>query len=134
MEQLAVSEKESDRVVLHTIPGSLGRGSLEAEYGRHFPDSHPLEVQATTLDAYFGGSVGQVRVLNVTVNGHEPEALRGATKLLARTEYVIFQSACFPEVLAILEARGFRTVKRIDLEPRRSSWMPATRALMRRVP
>lgn len=63
-------------------------------------------VVTTTLDECLIGV--NVDVLKLTVNGHEPEVLAGAQKMLNPVRAVIFQSARHEELIPALTEQGFR--------------------------
>lgn len=80
------------------------------------------KVQATTLDSYLAShDLGErkCRVLKVEAEGAEPEVLRGAKDLLARTAVVIADvgfergpenSSTLPQVSQLMEEAGFDLV------------------------
>ena len=115
---VAVSNVAAPALTLFSIPNSMGGGSLEDWYGRDFPAHLPFSVPVTTLDAYFAGRMPErVAMLEVTVNGHEPEVFFGAEQLVERTENVILQSSRDAECEAWLTERGFTRQGLIDLNP-----------------
>jgi FkbM family methyltransferase len=87
---LNIAAWEEDRLErLH-----MATGSADSSLINPTNDSRP--VLALRLDTFAQLSgVGRVRLLKADVEGAEPEVLRGAESLLARTEYVSFD--CGPE-------------------------------------
>jgi FkbM family methyltransferase len=88
--------------------GSEGRSSLAISP----PESSPIEVQLVRLDDLDLGD--DVRLLKVDVEGHEMEALRGATGLLQRCRPVVvveleqrFHDEPLADLFAEVEALGF---------------------------
>jgi len=118
IERLAVSDQPADSITLYSIPNSMGGGSIEADYGRDFPENFAFQVRATTLDMYFADRMpSRIAMLEVTVNGHEPEVFGGAANVLARTDQVICQSVRSDACEAVLVDHGFVLSKLIDLNP-----------------
>ena len=72
---------------------------------------------STTLDSLFAGAGGTRVLLKLDVEGHELQALEGASALLARTEVVVAEFWMFrfwnepmtilPDLIASLDAHGF---------------------------
>lgn len=111
-----------------TAPGvasvRMHRGGDEVSTGAFvMTSSEPfvvdLDAAATTLDALLAARVSAAdrALLKLDIEGHEIEALRGATALLERVEVVISEvrffdvngsvRPVFSDVLTFLEARGF---------------------------
>jgi len=90
----------------------------EASFHRDFlPEK--IRVKTISLDDYVT-SIGleEVDVLKVTVNGHEPEVLKGAKNLLRGVRNVIFQSGRHQEVISFLKKEGFSIKKSFDVGAR----------------
>lgn len=113
-----VSDRVGRRVSLYLPDGNLS-GGLLVKNG---------SMVTTTLDEYLKGM--KVDVLKLTVNGHEPEVLMGAKKLLKNVRSVVFQSVKHKELIRFLEERGFKVrkfkqldddIKTVLLERRSSS-------------
>lgn len=83
VESLAVTDGSSERVALH--PGR-GHASTEWNVGGADVEGRPtpaeLEVQATSLDAYFSAEDGRLDLVKVDVEGAEAEVLAGMRRLL----------------------------------------------------
>jgi len=90
----------------------------EASFHRDFLPEKIL-VKTISLDDY-AASIGleNVNVLKVTVNGHEPEVLKGSKNLLKGVRNVIFQSARHQEVISFLKKEGFSVKKEFDIGAR----------------
>jgi FkbM family methyltransferase len=99
----AVSDKVGRRVSLYLLGNISGGRLVEGD-----------TMSTTTMDSYLKEI--KVDVLKMTVNGHEPEVLRGATKTLESVRSVIFQSAKHEELIRILEERGFKVRKSKQLD------------------
>ena len=54
-------------------------------------DREAIQVQVITLDEYFADVPGRVDTLKVDVEGYEPFVLKGAARLLARVELILFE-------------------------------------------
>ena len=80
-------------------------------------------MSATTIDFLFKEM--KVDVLKITVNGHEPEVVAGATKTLEDVRCVVFQSARHKELITILEERSFK-VRRVTED----SWADNVRIVL----
>lgn len=118
---VAVSDEAADALELYAVPESMGGGSLDRAYADTQPRIRRWTVPVVTLDGVFGDDLpDEVAMLEVTVNGVEPAVFRGASRLLARTRRVIFQSAEWAECLEVLQAHGFSMRKMIDMAPLRS--------------
>lgn len=69
------------------------------------------------LDDYFAEDQRPVRALVVTVNNYELEVLRGATNLLRRTEFIIYQSIHHPQIKEYLSNQSFDLVSEVYSGP-----------------
>ena len=108
----AVSDRVGRRVALD-IRGNLSGGILVKGN----------TMSATTIDFLFKEM--KVDVLKITVNGHEPEVVAGATKTLEDVRCVVFQSARHKELITILEERSFK-VRRVTED----SWADNVRIVL----
>jgi FkbM family methyltransferase len=104
VEHLAVSDTDGASLVLYQHPNTIAHGSL------HRASSAAVTVQTVTLDSYFSNNADghQAALLKLTVNGHEPEILRGAVGLLQHIPYVTLQSARHQEAIKFLQHYGFQ--------------------------
>ena len=100
----AVSNKLGRKMSLHT-PNKIISGGLLVKNG---------QMVTTTLDEYLKDT--KVDVLKLTVNGHEPEVLMGAKKLLKNVRFVIFQSAKHKQLIKMLKEEGFHVKKSEELD------------------
>ncbi len=98
----AVSDCSGKHVVLD-IPNNLTGGLLKSD--------EKSGLQTITLDELLEDV--RVDVLKLTVNGHEPEILRGTAVCLNNVRSVSFQSVYHQSIIDFLVARGF-TVERLD--------------------
>ena len=98
----AVSDKSNKSSWLSFEKGRLAEASLYYE----LPDK--ILVKTISCDDYTSSAgLDTVDVLIVTVNGHEPEVVKGASKLLKNIRLVTFQSARHQEVISYLSKKGF---------------------------
>lgn len=99
VEPLAISDSEG-RSTLYDYPGpdtaseqaSLNREAFESLYSE--VPARELPISLTTLDLYCQAHpVSRIHLLKLDVEGHEPEALRGAARLIASgaVEVVLFE-------------------------------------------
>lgn len=105
-----VSDKSNKSLWLSfTRKGRLSGASF------HYRDPEKILVKTISLDDY-ATSIGleNVDVLKLTVNGHEPEVVKGAKNLLKGVRIVKFQSARHQEVLSFLSKEGFQVKKTVD--------------------
>ena len=70
-----------------------------------------FKVDAVTLDGFVKHHNISPDVLKLTVNGHEPEILKGATDTLKSLKYILFQSARHEEIVSYLQERGYEIVE-----------------------
>lgn len=107
--KMAISDKSNKSLWLSFEKGGLSRGSFHNEL------SEKIHVKTISCDDY-ATSIGleKVDVLKVTVNGHEPEVMKGAKNLLRSMRIVIFQSARHQEVISFLSKEGFSVKKSVD--------------------
>jgi FkbM family methyltransferase len=98
----------------------LGTGAFAVKPGDKFGEEvHVADYPATTLDALFGDIVseGDRTLMKLDLEGHEIDALEGASALLPRIEVIISEVSffdvyaqghrLFSDVLTYLAARGF---------------------------
>lgn len=109
IEHKGVSDTDKKTLHLHRIPNSIASSSFHGGSD----DSNIVAVQTVTLDSYFHEHKDEHRVtlLKLTVNGHEPEILAGASQLLKRLKYVTFQSGRFEEAIRLLRQEGYEVLK-----------------------
>jgi len=109
IEHRGVSDKDGETLKLQLIPNSIASSSFHGSN----KGKEQISVQTVTLDSYFTNHPDKKRIalLKLTVNGHEPEIISGASKLLQHIEYVTFQSARYNEAIDILQNYGFEVVK-----------------------
>jgi FkbM family methyltransferase len=119
---MAVTDRPG-RVTLHRLARQQGSSSIYA-FG---PDdlaiwddqATPLDVEATSLDAFFGGDAPPVDLVKIDAEGAEPAILAGMQRLLARSPHVRLVMELIPAslrraghdpraFLASLERLGFR--------------------------
>ncbi|MCK5561540.1 MAG: FkbM family methyltransferase [Thermoplasmata archaeon] len=79
--------------------------------GGYIEKDNKGSILTTTLDEYLNGR--KVNILKMTVNGHEPEVLTGAHKLLKNIRYIIFQSIHHQKLIRTLKEYDFK-VKKLD--------------------
>lgn len=113
--------------------GSEGRSSLAAST----PESRPIEVPLVRVDDLDLGD--DVRLVKVDVEGHEMEAIRGATELLGRCRPILvveleqrFHEAPLADLFAEIESLGFdgsfldgrswRSTREFDVERWQTRW------------
>jgi FkbM family methyltransferase len=119
---LAVTERPG-RVTLHRLSRQQGSSSLYAfapgELAAWDDEAEPVEVEATSLDAYFPADAPPPDLVKIDAEGAEPAILAGAQRLLDRAPHVQLILEFRPDVLAraghdpraflgSLERRGFR--------------------------
>lgn len=119
---LAVSDRPG-RATLHRLRRQQGSSSLHpigpAELAGWDDEAVPLEVEATSLDAFFGSAAPLPDLIKIDAEGAEPAILRGAQRLLDAARDVQLVLEFRPDVLARaghdprdflawLEQRGFR--------------------------
>lgn len=70
-------------------------------------------MDTVTLDEYFSGHPDRDRLtlLKLTVNGHEPDIMAGASEILKQLKYVTFQSARYDEAIALLKQHGYEVAR-----------------------
>jgi len=104
-ENVAVSRDHGNRLTLQHLPDSIASSSL------HIGSEGNLqyEVSTVSLDRYFENHEAreQISVLKMTVNGHEPDIIAGATDLLSQLHHVVFQTARYDETIRLLASHGF---------------------------
>ena len=101
----AVSDTSGEKVTL-SVPTNISGGMLIET-----PDG---AMRTTTLNECL--SQVPVDVLKITVNGHEPHILAGASNLLPGVRAVIIQSAHHEELSHMLEKYSFIEKKSIDAQ------------------
>ena len=107
----AVSDKSNKSLSLSFTKGGLSGGSF------HYDLPDKIKVRTISCDDYAQASgLETVDVLKVTVNGHEPEVVKGAKKLLKNMRLVTFQSARHQEVISYLSKKGFILKNSVDIE------------------
>ncbi|MCW5890272.1 MAG: FkbM family methyltransferase [bacterium] len=119
---LAVTDRPG-RVTLHRLSRQQGSSSLyafaPAELAGWDDEAVPLEIEATSLDAYFASDTPPPDLVKIDAEGAEPAVLAGAQRLLDRAPQVQLVVEFRPDVLAraghdprvflgSLERRGFR--------------------------
>ncbi len=109
----AVSDNSNKSLWLSFRKGSLA----DASFHRNLPEK--ILVNTISLDDY-AATIGMenVDVLKVTINGHEPEVVKGAKNLLGGVRNIIFQSAKQQEVISFLSVEGFSVKKSFDVGER----------------
>jgi hypothetical protein len=83
--------------------------------GEQFP--HELVLPASTLDKMLGGTLTPGVLMKLDLQGHEIEAMRGATSVLKLTEAIICEVSFYPvndsgrpiffDVLSFISKQGF---------------------------
>ena len=117
LHRTAVTAPGTTRVQMHRGGSEISTGAFVVASGE--PHGADLDAPATTLDALFAARVqpGERTLLKLDIEGHEIEALRGATALLDRVEVIISEvrffdingsgRPVFADVMALLAERGF---------------------------
>lgn len=113
----AVTAPGVTRVRMHRGGDQISTGAFVMTPSE--PYNADVDASATTLDALFADVVeqGDRALLKLDIEGHEIEALRGATALLARVEVIVCEvrffdvngsgRPLFGDVMAFLAERGF---------------------------
>jgi FkbM family methyltransferase len=126
----AVTAPGADAVAMHRGGDELSTGAFVVAAGDRW--GADLTVAASTLDRLFEASVrpGDRALLKLDIEGHEIEALRGATRLLERIEVIVCEVQFFdvyrsghPDfgaALAFLDERGFSLFDFASLSGRRA--------------
>ncbi|MBI3399839.1 MAG: FkbM family methyltransferase [Acidobacteria bacterium] len=124
-----VTEPGVARVRMHRGGDEVSTGAFVIHAGD--AEGADLEADATTLDALFGAKVGRGdrALLKLDIEGHEPEALRGAVRLLQNVEVVLTEVQffdinrrglqCFSDIAAVLASHGFELYDFATLGARR---------------
>jgi len=117
---------------LHTGAGfDTNQGT--ASFTPQSPNTLRIEVARTTLDDVVGNE-SSIALLKLDVEGHEHEALLGASRLLERGAIrdIVFESSCEPQrPIELLERHGYQVFRILRgllkplLKPARSSSPPS---------
>ena len=109
IEHRAVSKTDGEILELQQQKNSIASGTFHGST----TGKTQFSVETVTLDSYFANHPleKRIKLLKLTVNGHEPEVIIGASRLLTHLNYVTFQSARYAEVIDILKSHGFEIVE-----------------------
>jgi len=93
------------RQVLHCFgkyQGSSTLGVVSPDYARSFHDElESIEVDTVTLDSYFRENPTRLDVIKLDIQGYEPQALRGAEKILQQQERLLLFCEFAPSELTL---------------------------------
>lgn len=89
-EQIAIGDRNGYSTI-YLADNSIGTHSLLRNQNSYRLDQE-LSVPITTLDSYFNNRMpDEVNVLKIDVEGYEPNVLKGAIKLLGRTNQLLIE-------------------------------------------
>ncbi|RYD74490.1 MAG: FkbM family methyltransferase, partial [Verrucomicrobiaceae bacterium] len=91
---LAVSDSVGEKMILYSMPNTLGGASLHAQPA----GSEPSEVTTTTLDSVIPDNIVP-DIIKIDVEGHEPFVMRGCQRILAQSPNVVFIIELFEATL-----------------------------------
>lgn len=113
IENAGVSNRNGKTLVLQHLPNSIASSSFQKQN----VERPGFSIETVTLDSYFAHHPDERRVslLKLTVNGHEPEIISGASKLLQYLEYVTFQSVRHVEAINLLKEQNFQVISEKNL-------------------
>ena len=88
IENVAVGSENAEQT-LTISKNALGTHSLLKRRQKSFQEE--VKVEVIRLDDYFEGIPGKIDVLKIDAEGYEPFVLKGAERLLARVELLLFE-------------------------------------------
>jgi FkbM family methyltransferase len=87
----ALTDQAGGKVIARVEPGKYGQARITADDAVRPSVQSEVEVPTTTFDDLLVGS-SRVRMLKMDLEGAELAALRGGTRLLERTDFVVYES------------------------------------------
>lgn len=101
----AGASDKAQTIQLEHVPNTIASSTFHGDKSQ----TTTYEVDTVTLDEYFADHPDRDRLtlLKLTVNGHEPDIIAGATNILKQLKYVTFQSARYDEAIALLKEHGY---------------------------
>jgi FkbM family methyltransferase len=127
--RMAVTEPGVGHVRMHRGGAEVSTGAFVLDTGESLPTD--LEADASTLDSLFAATLQRSdrALLKLDIEGHEPAALRGATRLLTTVEVVLTEvqffdinhhgDRTFLDIAGILATTGFDLYDFATLSARR---------------
>jgi FkbM family methyltransferase len=111
--EFALSDRAGETVTATVQSGLFGQASI-AVVRENSDDTKRIAVVTTTLDTLTEG-IAEIALMKMDLEGAEPRALRGAMKMLQRTNAIIFESWTYghDETTDILRNAGY-TISPID--------------------
>ena len=101
---MALHHTDNEKLLFKDIPNTMAGGSLYYGTKKYIGET-------VTLDTFCRiNNINKIDILKLTVNGHEPEILRGGQNILNNVHYILVQSNRCDEIIRLCNKK-FKVIK-----------------------